>query len=171
MAISSGFPVGNAALFTVDSAGVSTAVGSSTPLPTTSGAATAANVLTGFQSFTSTTAATTVVTIPAGRTWVGTVGVSCAVSIAAASSTAGQARAVVTVAGTGVTPAAGTILAAEAKVGANAATGTVGGSESRSATSPFTVIAPAGNSVTIQVASTNAGTASVVDCWATGALV
>ena len=163
--------VANAALFTVDSDGVPARVSSSAPLPTSAGAATAANVLAGFQSFTSTTAATTVVTIPAGRTWVGTVGVSCAVGIAAASATAGQARAVVTTAGTGVTPAAGTILAAEAKVGANSATGTVGGSGSQSASAAFTVIAPAGNSVTIQVASTNAGTASVVDCYATGALV
>jgi hypothetical protein len=163
--------VGNTAVFLVDSNGVPTAVSSSTPLPVAAGSATAANVLNGFGSFTATTAATTVITVPANRTWVGTVGVSCTTAIAAASATAGQARAVITVAGVGVTPAAGTILAAEARAGANATTGTVGTQGHRSITAPLTVIAPVGNAVTVQVTSTIAGTYGVVDAWASGALI
>jgi hypothetical protein len=125
----------------------------------------------GFQTFTATTGATTLLTVAAGRTWVGTVGAACAVGIAAASATAGQARAVFATAGTGVTPAAGTVLAVEAKAGANAATGTVGSNGARTATMPLTIIAPAGNSVTVTVATTQAGTASVVDAWASGRYV
>lgn len=135
-----------------------------------SGATSAANVLDGFQSFTATTAATTLITVPAGRTWVGTVGVACAASIAAASATAGQARAVVTVAGAGATPAAGTLFAVEARAGANAATGTVGSNGHAAQSAPLTVIAPAGNAVTVQVATTQAGTYTVVDAFAAGAL-
>lgn len=139
-------------------------------LSTASQTTSAANVLVGYQTFTATTGATTLITVPAGRTWVGTVGVACAVTTTAGSSTAGQARAVVTVAGAGVTPAAGTIMAAEAKSGANAVTGLVGTQGHRSASLPFTVVAPGGNAVTIQVTTTITGTAGVVDSTATGAL-
>lgn len=135
-----------------------------------SGTTAAANVLVGFQSFTATTAATTVLTVPAGRTWVGTVGVACSVANAAANATAGVSRAVVTTAGAGATPAAGTILAVEAKCGANAATGTVGSQNAVRQALTFTVVAPGGNAVTIQCATTVTGTAGVVDVTATGAL-
>ena len=148
-----------------------TAGGVPTPLATSVGAATAANILNGFQSFAATTGATTLLTVPAGRTWVGVVGVSCTASVAAASSTAGQARCVVATAGANVTPAAGTVVACEAKAGANAATGTVGSNAAQRASVPVTVIAPAGNAVTLTVVTTQAGTASVIDAWAVGALV
>lgn len=131
---------------------------------------TTANILAGYQTFTSTTAATTLITVPQGRTWVGTVGASCSAQEAAAGTVAAQARAVITTAGTNVTPAAGTYLAVEAKVGANAAGGTVGAQGNNAAWIPLVVVAPAGNSVTVQVASTNAGTASVVDAFASGML-
>jgi hypothetical protein len=129
----------------------------------------AANVIAGTVSHTSTTAAATIVTIAAGKTWRGTIGISCDVGIAAASATAGQALGVITTAGTNATPAAGTYLACEARAGANAATGTVGAQGANSvACSDFVVIAPAGNAVTIQGASTIAGTAGRVDFFAAG---
>jgi hypothetical protein len=161
----------NAAVFTVDSNGAPTAVSSTTPLPTTRGAPTAANVLNGFQTFTSTTGATTLLTVPAGRTWVGTIGAACVTAIAAASSTAGQARAVIASAGTGVTPAAGTLLAVEADAGANAATGTVGSNNAAHHSMPLTLIAPVGNTVTLTVVTTQAGTTTRVDTFASGSLI
>lgn len=163
--------VHNSAMFTVDSAGVPTPISATSPLPTSSGATTAANVLTGYQTFAVTTVATTVLTVPAGRTWVGQVGAACACAVVAGSATVGQARAVFTTAGAGVTPAAGAILAAEAKAGANAATGTTGSNGSRAVQAPFTIVAPVGNAVTVQVTTTQSGTSSVVDAWCTGALV
>jgi hypothetical protein len=62
-------------------------------------------------------------------------------------------------------------MACEAKAGANALTGLVGTQGSNNQTMPLTVIAPAGNSVTVQATTTLAGTASVVDSWASGALI
>lgn len=135
------------------------------------GAPAAANILAGRQTFSATTAATTLITIPAGRTWIGTIGASVDCAIAAASATAGQAAATFTTAGAGVTPAAGTYFVVEARAGANAATGTVGSQDSNFGSMPFTVVAPGGNSVTIQVASTNAGTDSLVEAFASGRLV
>lgn len=131
---------------------------------------TSANILNGFQTFTATTAATTLITVPAGRTWIGEIGSAVTVGIAAASATAGQARAVIATAGAGVTPSAGTQLAVEARTGANSATGTVGSQAANTARARLVVIAPAGNAVTVTVASTNAGTNSVVDAWAIGEL-
>lgn len=156
------------ALFTVDGNDALVRVSASNPLAIVAGAAGAADIVNGYQTFTATTVATTLLTVAAGRTWDGEIGATCAVSIAAASTTAGQARAVFATAGTGVTPAAGTVFAIEAKVGANAATGTVGGSGSASNSMPVILIAPAGNAITVTVVTTQAGTASVVDAWASG---
>lgn len=142
-----------------------------TAVPTVEGAPAAADILAGHQSFTATTAATTLITIPAGRTWAGTIGASVDCAVAAASATAGQAAATFTTAGVGVTPAAGTYFVVEARAGANAATGTGGSQAANFGSTPFTVVAPAGNSVTIQVASTNAGTNSLVEAFASGQLV
>lgn len=156
------------AVFTVDASDIPTPVSSTNPLPVIEGAPTAANVVNGYLTFTATTVATTLLTVAAGQTWVGQVGATCSVGIAAASATAGRARAVFATAGTGVTPTAGTIFAVEAKVGANSATGTVGGSGNVANSMNVVVIAPAGNAVTVTVETTNAGTASVVDAWASG---
>lgn len=131
---------------------------------------TATDIVAGLLSHTSTTSAATIVTVAAGRTWVGSVTISCDVGVAAASATAGQALGIVSTAGTGVVPAAGTYIACEARAGANAATGTVGSSGSNSITVPFTVVAPVGNVVTIQGASTIAGTNGRVDYSAAGVL-
>lgn len=129
-----------------------------------------ADILDGYQTFTSTTGATTVITVSAGRTWVGTISAHVSCQEAAAGAVACQARAVFTTAGTNVTPAAGTYFACEAKNGANAASGLVGDGTSNFCSTPFTIVAPVGNTVTIQVASTNAGTASVVDASAIGVM-
>lgn len=166
-----GDPVGRTTVYVEDSSGNPVRVSTSAPLPVLPGAPTAANSLTGYQTFTSTTGATTLITVPAGRTWVGTIGAACSVAVAAAAATAGQARAVFTTAGTNVTPAAGTVFAIETRAGANAAAGTVGSESSSSLSMPLTVIAPAGNTVTVQVASTQAGTNSIVDAWASGNLI
>lgn len=132
----------------------------------------AADVLAGHVAHTSTTGATTIITVAAGETWRGTIGIVCDVANAAANSTAGQALGTITTAGTGVTPSAGTYLTCEARAGANAATGTVGsqGANAVSATD-FVIVAPAGNSVTLQGASTIAGSAGRVAFFASGTYI
>lgn len=134
------------------------------------GAVAAEDILTGRGTFEATTPATALVTVPAGRTWAGVVGASVSVGIAAGSSTPGRAGAVFSVAGAGAAPA-GDVFGMDAKAGANAATGTVGGSAANFGSAPLVVVAPAENDVTISVATTNAGTASLVDAFATGRLV
>lgn len=145
--------------------------GSPFSLPVSPPAPAAADVVAGRQASTATTAATTLVTVPAGRTWVGEVGASVSVSVAAAAATAGRASAEISTAGAGATPAAGVYLGVDALTGANATTGTVGTQAANYACAPWTVVAPAGNAVTIQVATTHTGTTSRVDAYAVGALV
>lgn len=139
-------------------------------LPTTMSSPLAANVLNGYRADTATTAAATIATVPAGRTWIGTITISCDVGEDAAGAVAGRAQGIVTTAGTGVTPPAGSLIDCEARAGANAATGTVGSSGANSNQSRAVVIAPAGNSVTIQAASTIAGTNGRVSFSAIGEL-
>lgn len=129
------------------------------------------DILMGRLTFTATTAATTLITVPAGRTWVGHVGASVACALTAAVTNAGRASAVISTAGTGVTPAAGDVFGVDALSGANAATGVVGNGSANSGSMPLTVAAPAGNSVTVQVACTCTGTTSRVDAYASGQLV
>jgi hypothetical protein len=130
----------------------------------------AADILSGFQTFAATTAATTLITIPAGRTWVGTISVSVACQNAAANAATAQATGVVTTAGAGVTPAAGSYFRCDALAGANVAAGLVGDSGDNFLSSPFTVAAPVGNSVTVQVAATVSGSSGQVSASAIGAL-
>lgn len=166
-----GLTDGNGNIFKVTDNGDGTATLNVTGAVTTSSTApAAANVLNGFQSFAATTAATTLITVPAGRTWLGEVGAAVSVANAAAAAAAGQARAVFATAGAGVTPVAGTVLAAEAKAGANAATGTVGSQSANNSRMALTVVAPAGNAVTVTVAATIAGSGGIVDAWASGSL-
>lgn len=141
---------------------------SGVPVKTVMGAPAATDVLAGFLSHAATTAAAALITVPAGRTWTGTISVAAAASTAAGVAAAGQARAVVTTAGVGAIPA-GTLMAAEARSAANAATGTSGDSNSTALSVPVVVVAPAGNAVTVQVASTI--TTGVVDVSASGMLV
>jgi len=137
---------------------------------TYSGAPAAASILVGHQAQTATTAATTIITIPAGSTWYGTVTVSADVGVAAASATAGQALGTVTTAGAGVTPAAGTVHTCEARAGANAATGNVGSQGNNSCKIEMYINCASGT-CTLQGASTQAGTASRVSFSASGRLL
>jgi len=140
-------------------------------LPVISAAPVAADILNGYLNFSSTTGATTLITVPAGRTWVGHIGASVACRLTAASTANGRATATFTTAGTGVTPAAGTVLVIDSMAGTNAATGTVGSQGGNFGRVPFTVIAPGGNSVTIAVAATATGSGATVDAYASGSLV
>lgn len=130
-------------------------------LPVAEGVPAAADILVGHLAHTATTGATTFLTIAAGRTWVGEVGVVCDVSVAATNTAAGQALGVITTAGAGVTPAAGTVLSSEARAGANAATGTVGSQGAVAIRLPLTVVAPVGNAVTLALTSTIVGVGRV----------
>lgn len=115
---------------------------------------TAADIVTGYLQHTATTGAATLLTVAAGRTWVGTVTVSVAGSKAAANTGNGLVSALIATAGTGVAPAAATVLAVSARVGANAATGTVGTQGANFGSMRMTIVAPAGNAVTLTLAST-----------------
>lgn len=137
---------------------------------TTQAAIAAANVLDGFQSFAATTAATTVIQVPQGRTWIGYVTVSCACAENAAGLVNAQATAVLSVAGAGATPAAGNIMEVDAMTGQNSAAGTVGAQGQATATVRMVLIAPAGNAIQLQLASTQAGSLSKVSASAFGEL-
>lgn len=140
-------------------------------LETGQGGPAAADVLVGFQTFAATTGATTVIQVPAGRTWQGTVAVNCAAAEAGAGAVQAQATCVLTTAGAGVTPAAGTIARVSAYAGANVAGGTVGSDASTSQAIPLTIVAPAANAVQLQAATTQAGTVSEVNVTAAGNLL
>lgn len=140
---------------------------SGVPVETVTAAPTAENLLGGALSHAATTASATLLTVPAGRTWSGTVSIAAAAATAAGSATEGQARAVVSTAGAGAAPS-GTVAAAEARSAPNAATGTVGNAGSTTVTVPVVVVAPAGNPVTLMLTSTI--TNGVVDVTAHGVL-
>src|SRR5690348_5179073 len=132
---------------------------------------TATDILAGYVQHTSTTADATVITVPAGRTFVGRVAVSVAASKAAAATGNGLVSALIKTAGTNVVPAAGTYFAVSARIGANAATGVVGTQGSNFGSMPITVVAPAGNSVTVTLSSTlTSTTEGAVDCSIWGVL-
>lgn len=126
------------------------------------------DILNGFQTFAATTAATTIITIPAGETWQGNIFVSCAAGEVGAGAAQPQATAIISTAGAGAIPAAGNWIRVDAVAGANVAAGTVGDGATNAATIPFVAVAPAGNSITIQAASTNVGTFSQVSVSAIG---
>lgn len=146
--------------------------GTSYSLPNEAGVPAAADIVAGHQAFTATTAATTVITVPAGGTWRGSISLSCDASRVAAATTAAQALGEVTIAGAGSTPAAGTYVSCEARAGANAATGTTGTQAANTVTVPeFVVVAPAGNAVTVQATATIDATNGRVSCSAIGRLL
>lgn len=140
------------------------------PLQVSTAAPVAANILNGRQAFTATTAATTLVTVPAGRTWVGRIGASVACTTGPTATTAGQASAVFSVAGAGATPT-GNQFAVDAMTAGNQATGGPGTANSNFGQALLTVIAPAGNTVTIQVTTTVTGTGGRIDAHASGELL
>jgi len=110
----------------------------------------AANILSGSATAANTAGAQTIITIPATRTWVGTVNV-CMTNQAA---TGSLVTASVATAGTGVTPAAGTVVAVQA-----GSVGTVAGDATNTALSgQLYVTAPGGNSVTLTLTNSTATT-------------
>jgi len=145
-------------------------VSATNPLPTVVGAPAAANILDGYALFGATTGATTLVQVPAGRTWKGRIGASCAVGMAATNTTAGQAIAVFSVSGSGAVPS-GNVFEVAALVGANAATATVGTAANNADDTELVVAAPAGNPVNIQIATTQTGTQTRVGAYAIGVLL
>lgn len=136
-------------------------------------APTSANILAGFATLTA-NGTTTLITVPAGRTWVGQVGVSCAVNQAGAGTATGLADASIgTANGTGtVVPAAGSYVQVRAEAGANVAGGTVGTQDSTAvAGQRLVVVAPAGGTALVQVTLANAaGVNPFAAGWAIGEL-
>lgn len=130
----------------------------------------AANVLDGFLSLTGGAAATTFLTVPAGRTWVGTVSISTDNMVAPTSTAAGFVLGIVSILGAGATPPAGTIFQVGCRCGPNTATGTVSSQAANTGSIPLQITAPAGNSVALQLAVTLTGSAGEVSCTAAGAL-
>ncbi len=107
-----------------------------------------------------TSSGSTIITIPAGRTWQGYVTLSAAVGNASAG-VAISASARVSTAGTNVVPSAADYLRVDLYVAASAAV-SPGNNESGHVTTQMTVRAPAGNSVTLvlNTTSTNVQSAS-----------
>lgn len=95
----------------------------------------------------------TIITIPAGRTWSGTVTLSASVLVTTAGA-AVNASARVSTAGTGVVPTAGDYVRLDiaAPISATALNGTSGVG---SVSAPLLVSAPVGNSVTLVLNATN----------------
>lgn len=115
---------------------------------------TATDILVGYATVTATTASTTLITVSAGRTWVGTLCASVDGNKAAAATGNGLVNATFLTTGTNVVPAAGTYFGVSSSIGANAATGVTGTQGSNQGCTPFTTVAPAGNSTTINYATT-----------------
>lgn len=115
---------------------------------------TAGDVLAANASVTSTTASTALITVSAGRTWVGTVCLSVAGSKAGAATGNGEVLASILTAGTNVVPAAGTYFEVDTAIGANVVAGTVGTNGANANCTQFTAVAPAGNTITVNYAAT-----------------
>ena len=132
----------------VDSDGNSitvTGTGALVTAPGAPAASLAADILVGR----ATADAATIITIPAGRTWQGSITLSGGLSSAAAAAAA-SATPTVSVAGTGVVPAAGILVGLSLRTGGGVATGTVGTNSQGVVCVPaVTVVAPAGNAVTV----------------------
>lgn len=122
----------------------------STPLAILPNAPTAANILSGNATVSNSAAASTIITIPAGRTWYGNIDLETCNTGAA---NAGFTYASVIVTGTNATPASGTvILKAITHPGGNTAP------SADAQTVGTYVVAPVGNSVTVQIQLDTAAT-------------
>lgn len=130
----------------------------------------AGDVLDGLQTFGVSTGATTVIQVPAGRTWVGVIAVNVSCQNAGANAATAQATGIVSTAGAGVTPAAGNYVRCTAFAGANVAAGTVGDSDANSVVVPMVVIAPGANAVQVQAAASISGSGGEVNVSAIGVL-
>jgi hypothetical protein len=113
----------------------------------------AANVLDGWLN-----AAGTLLTIPAGRTWIGTISIAATLVNAAGGAAAG-ARPTISTAGAGVVPAAGAVLGCDLSVAVSAAAAN-GNQDSNFVSQRLVVVAPGGNAVTLAAAASTSTTAS-----------
>jgi hypothetical protein len=135
------------------------------------GAPPAADVLDG-QAQRPSAGTTTILTVPAGRTWVGEVGLSLSASNEPVTAT-GLVTAEIATAGVGVTPPAGQNCAVSVALPSTVTGALSGVSGTAQNVMPLTVIAPAGNAVTITiVVPAVTGTISQFSAWgfATGLL-
>lgn len=108
-----------------------------------------ADVLSGSANVANSVTVTTVITVPAGRTWKGCVSASGAFTSITATATAHGI--LVKTAGTNPVPAAGTVVCSLTSAGAQGAAGSI-------VMSDVVVKAPVGNSVTIQMTNASATT-------------
>jgi hypothetical protein len=130
-----------------------------------------ANILVGHVAHTATTAAATIITIGAGKTWVGTITVTANVyNTAVTGTTAGQAQGLIATTGANTVPAPATVVSCEARVGAN--TATIGGGVGDAVTVTVPMVVTTGASgATITLASTIAGTGGRVAAMCSGYLI
>jgi hypothetical protein len=129
-----------------------------------------ANILQGRLGATTNQVAVTLLTIPAGRIWVGQLTIGCAASDNAATTTIASSICTIAVAGAGSIPAAGTIFSLGALSGGNTATGLTASSASNAATISVVVAASTAGPVTITGTITVAGDNSRGDLTAYGLL-
>lgn len=130
----------------------------------------AANILDG--NFDSTGAASgTLITIPAGRTWIGYITTSVSAFVNANSSTGTNIFGYTTTAGAGATPSPSALIGkVQVLMAANSATGLTGTNETGSITVRVVAIAPVGNSITLVGNASFSATAGTVNICAVGEL-
>lgn len=116
---------------------------------------------------------TTIITVPAGRTWVGTIGVSTTAQNPPVTATGSVSCRISTV-GAGVTPPSSVpYVAADVELAATITGSLLGEQANGTAVTPnFIVVAPAGNSVTLSLDVATAGVVTALQCrgWAIGVL-
>lgn len=148
--------------------GVSIASQAGTPTIVSQNVPSAANVLDG----SATANGGTIITVPAGRTWIGTAGVS--IDAANPPVTANGRRTIgIQTAGTGVSPAAGTTyVGASVNLPDTIAGAVMGESQTADAFSQMVIVAPITNAVTMILVTATAGviTTSQLLGWAVGVL-
>jgi hypothetical protein len=131
----------------------------------------ASNILDGFQSVTATTAATTILTVPIGGIWVGTITIQCGVTVTGAVTTTGNAQCILSVSGAGATPAAGNYFQCNALAGANVVAGVTGTQGDVYLSSPFTIAAGGVAALLQSTVSITGATTGVSNVSAIGTLV
>lgn len=144
-------------------------LGGGNAIPVSNAVPVAANILNGTLDLTASGGPTTILTVPAGRTWKGTVYVSCSISVAGGSATNGSAAGFLSTSGAGAVPS-GTFAGISCKAGANVATGTAGSEGGNFGAFDCVIVAPPGNSVSLQGSATVVGTQGEVYFSAIGAL-
>lgn len=131
---------------------------------------TAASVLFGQLSLAATGGPTTIITVPAGRTFVGRAYIAVSAGVSAASAEIGDAFATLSTSGAGAVPA-GTILKVPCFAGAGTAASVSGSGATAYAWMDITVFAPGGNAVAVQGSLTANGSFHEADFTVIGQLL